>query len=275
MKEKITVITPSGGTTLHSVRELLNNSGILRALAVRDLKIRYAQTALGVLWGILQPLLGLAAVFLLFFRLAGIQTGSTPYLAFALSGLIIWNFFYYIVTQSSSSLINMQAMIRKIYFPKLSIPLSKVIVALVDLAIGLVLLFVTLVYFHVSLSGIWLILPIAVITAIGALGTGLFISAVSLQYRDLQQIIPFLLQILFFLTPVAYPAALLDKLVPASLQYLTYLNPLTGILELWRGFLFDETLSPMIWISVLVSVIIFTAGLIAFTRTERKMADLI
>jgi lipopolysaccharide transport system permease protein len=275
LKEKITLISPAGNSLMGSVKELMENPGVLRALAMRDLRVRYAQTFLGFGWSFLQPLLGLAAVFILFFRLAGIDSGGTPYLVFALSGLILWNFFYYLVTQSSSGLVHMQAMIRKIYFPRLSIPFSKVLVGSVDLVTGAILLIGLLLYFNLSVSGIWMIIPAALITALTAVGIGLTVSAISLRFRDLQQVIPFLLQIVFFLTPVAYPSRLIEKLLPESLLWLSYLNPMTGILELWRFCLFGETLTSSTWISLFVSLLLFLLGLLLFNRTERKMADLI
>lgn len=275
MSEKVNVISPAGNTLFQSIKELGQNTDLLRALAGRDLRLRYAQTYLGLGWGILQPILGLAAVFVLFFRLAGIDSGDTPYLAFALSGLVIWNYFYYLVTQSAAGLVNMQAMIRKIYFPRLSIPFSKALVGCVDLLIGFVLLLIILLYYQMSLSGVWMLIPVALLTGMAALGAGLIISAVSLRYRDLQQIIPFLLQLLFFLTPVAYPASLLEKILSTDLLWLSYLNPMTGILELWRWALFANPLSPSVWISVVMVFILFLLGIILFGRAERKMTDLI
>jgi lipopolysaccharide transport system permease protein len=275
LKEKITLISPAGNSLTQSIKELIQNPGVLRALAMRDIRVRYAQTFLGIGWGLLQPLLGLAAVFVLFFRLAGIDSGGTPYLVFALSGLVLWNFFYYLVTQSSSGLVHMQAMIRKIYFPRLSIPFSKVLVGMVDLLIGTFLLMAFMLYYNLSLTGIWMIIPAAVITILAALGIGLIVSAISLRFRDLQQVIPFLLQILFFLTPVAYPSSLIEKLLPANILWISYLNPLTGVLELWRGGLFGDPVTTSSWTSVLSALLLFLLGLVLFGRTERKMADLI
>jgi lipopolysaccharide transport system permease protein len=275
LKEKITLISPAGNSLTQSIKELIQNPGVLRALAMRDIRVRYAQTFLGIGWGLLQPLLGLAAVFVLFFRLAGIDSGGTPYLVFALSGLVLWNFFYYLVTQSSSGLVHMQAMIRKIYFPRLSIPFSKVLVGMVDLLIGTFLLMAFMRYYNLSLTGIWMIMPAAVITILAALGIGLIVSAISLRFRDLQQVIPFLLQILFFLTPVAYPSSLIEKLLPANILWISYLNPLTGVLELWRGGLFGDPVTTSSWTSVLSALLLFLLGLVLFGRTERKMADLI
>lgn len=275
MREKITIISPAGNTLIHSVKELLQNPGVLRALAMRDIRVRYAQTLLGFGWSLLQPLLGLAAVFVLFFRLAGINSGEIPYPVFALSGLVIWNFFFYLVTQSSSGLVHMQAMIRKIYFPRLSIPFSKVLVGSVDLLIGVGLLALFLVQYDLTLGGLWMLIPVVFISIFAALGTGLIVSALSLRYRDLQQVIPFLLQMLFFLTPVAYPSNLIEKILPDSQLWMSYLNPLTGALELWRYGLFGETISNGVWVSVFASLMLFVLGLLLFGKTERKMADLI
>ena len=275
MSEKTTTISPSGNSLGGSLYELWQNPGVLRALTLRDIRVRYAQTILGLGWGLVQPVLGLAAVFILFFKLAGVDSGSTPYLVFALSGLVIWNYFYYLTTQSAAGLVHMQAMIRKIYFPRLSIPVSKVMVGLIDLAIGLLLLSGVLLYYHIDFSGIWMIIPTVLLTAAAGLGVGLIISAVSLRYRDLQQILPFLLQVHFFLTPIAYPASLMDKFLTQETIWVAYLNPLTGILDLWRQSLFDSPASPYSWISALISLSLLTVGVVFFTRIERKMADLV
>ncbi|MDZ7847546.1 MAG: ABC transporter permease [Owenweeksia sp.] len=238
-------------------------------------RIRYAQTYLGFTWGIVQPLLGLTAVFVLFFKIAGIGSGETPYLAFALSGIIFWNYFYYVVTQATASFVNAQAMIKKVYFPRLSLPISKVIVGLVDLLIGIILLIIALSYYNLSFTGLLITPVIWFFTAMAGLGLGLMVSGLSLRYRDLQQVLPFTLQLLFFLTPVAYPAALFSKFISENKLWLTYLNPMTGLLELLRHFLFGEAISNMVYISLLMCVLLFVLGLYLFSRVNKKMADLV
>lgn len=258
-----------------AVSELFSNPGVLLAFTYRDLKIRYVQTFLGYLWSFLQPLLGLAAVFVLFFKMAGIGSGDVPYLAFALSGLVFWNYFNYLVTQTASSLLNVQAMIKKIYFPRLSLPFSKAFVGLVDLLVGLLILLGILIYYDLPLLPLLLFPVILFFTLLAAVGLGLLVSALSIRYRDLQQALPFALQILFFLTPVAYPTALLQSVLPSSWFWVTYLNPMTGILELFRFLLFGTPLSEILWLSLAVATGLFVAGLFVFTRVDKKIADLI
>lgn len=274
-KTDITRINASGNSIGHSLRELFRHPDILWAFTLRDLKVRYAQTYLGYLWSLIQPLLGLTAVFVLFFKIAGINAGGIPYLAFALSGLVFWNYFTYLTTQTAASFLSVQAMVKKIYFSRLSVPFSKVITGLIDLSVGLLLLLAILAYFNISLSGLLIFPLILIFTALGAVGLGLLVSALSIRYRDLQQVLPFALQILFFLTPVAYPTALLQKVIPANWLWLSYLNPMTGILEWFRWALFDSPVHSLSYLSLAMAVALFLAGLQVFNRVDKKIADLL
>lgn len=268
-------ITNKGQSFGEAIRELWRHPDLLWAFTYRDLKIRYAQTALGYLWSVIQPLFGVMAVFLVFFKLAGLETGKIPYLVFALSGLVFWNYFNYVLTQSAASIIHMQAMVKKIYFPRLSIPFGKSIVGAVDLLIGLLILSIVMQVYGFSLFSLGSFPVILLLTAMAALGGGMIVSALSIRYRDLQQILPFLTQILFFLTPVAYPSAMLTKALGEDWLWAAYLNPMVGILELFRHFLFHESLSPLSFISMGVSGLLFITGLWLFVSTDKKMADLI
>ncbi len=268
-------ITSKGHGIFQSLAETVRNAGLLRAFTVRDFKVRYVQTYLGYLWGVLQPLLGLAVIFVLFSKIADIQTDGIPYLPFALSGLIFWNYFNFVVTQSSSSLIAAQAMIKKIYFPRLSVPFSKSLVGLVDWIFGIVLLAALLIFYDVLSAKLILGVVILLLTATVSMGIGLIISALSIRFRDLQQILPFLVQLLFFLTPVAYPASLLQKVIPQNWEWLAYVNPMMGILELWRHWLFGLDLNPLFAVSVAMGFFILFIGILVFTKTEKKMADLL
>mgnify|MGYP001205601843 CR=1 FL=1 len=273
MSRNRTVITPQGNSVSKALRELFQNPDLLWTFTYRDIRVRYAQTYLGLAWSLIQPLFGLAAVFVLFFKIAGVQTGEIPYLSFALSGLIFWNYFSYVVTQSSASLVNVQTMIKKIYFPRLALPIGKSFVGLIDFGVALLLLFIVNLVLGQPLAGLLFFPLILLLTALTAVGIGMIISSVSLRYRDLQQIIPFALQLLFFITPVAYPQALLSSVIPDEWSWLVYFNPITGFLELFRGLLYGGEISPLVWISVVSAVIIFVAGVLFFIRTDKKMAD--
>ena len=273
--KKQTIISSKGLSAGRQIREVVTHPDLLLTLTWRDLKIRYAQTLLGFTWSIVQPLFGLVSLFVVFYKLANISTGDIPYLSFALSGLIFWNYFYFVIQQSAVALVSMQAVIKKIYFPRLSIPLSKTLLGLLDWSIALLLLIAVLFWQDsLSLHILWC-LPVLLATMISALGLGLLVSSFSIRYRDLQQITPFFLQILFFLTPVAYPAGILQQLMPEDYRFLIYINPMTGILEIWRHLLFGSSLNSQAFISVLIGVLLFTAGLWSFARTSKKIADII
>lgn len=270
-----TIITKKGASIANALVELWRSPAIIRAFASRDLNVRYAQTYLGFLWSVIQPLFGLTTLFILFNKIAGIPTDDIPFLAFALSGLIFWNYFNYVLSQSAGAIVSMQAMVKKIYLPRLSIPTAKTLVGLVDFAVGLLILIIICVYYQISLTGMFFLPIILIGTAMAALGIGLTISAISLRYRDLQQIIPFALQLLFFLTPVAYPTFLLSSLIGKNWQWIVYLNPLSGMLEVFRSYLFGTDSNSLAWISIALSPVILFIGLYSFVKADKKMADLV
>ena len=275
MSNAKTIITPKGQSVKSALIELWHAPALIRAFATRDLNVRYAQTYLGFIWSLVQPLLGLSTLFILFSKIAGIQTGNVPFLAFALSGLIFWNYFNYVLTQSANAMVSMQAMVKKIYLPRLSIPTAKALVGLVDFGVGLILLVLVCVFYKVNLIGLIAFPLILLWVAMAALGIGLTISAISLRYRDLQQIIPFAMQLLFFLTPVAYPTAKLSGLISADWQWVVYLNPLAGLLELFRSFLFGTVFSDAVIISVILAPTLLFVGLWSFVKADKQMADIV
>src|SRR5690606_33848973 len=180
------------------------------------------------------------------------------------------------ITQSASALVHAQNIIRKIYFPRLALPLSRAIVGIIEPIIGILLLIIAMFIFKTPLTwGIFMIIPTLFFTALAALGCGLWVSTLSIQYRDLQQIIPFALQILFFASPIAYTSSFIENVIPKSYAFLLYLNPITGILETFRGVLFQHELSSYIWISYAVATVIFISGVLLFQAMEKKMADLL
>jgi len=205
-----------------------------------------------------------------------ISTGGIPYLPFALSGLILWNYFNFVITQSAASLINAQNMINKIYFPRLSLPLSRALVGLIEPLVGFIILIIALIWFtDASLWGLLIFPFVLLFTAMASIGIGLWASALSIRFRDLQQVLPIALQILFFLTPVAYATSLVNQLLPKAYHFLIYLNPMSGIIELFRAVLFGTTPNPMVWISIILSLILFVSGLRYFQRSEKYVADIL
>lgn len=237
--------------------------------------MRYAQTYIGFWWSLLQPIASVSALFIVFQKVVTVPTNGIPYLPFALSGLILWNYFNYVITQSASSLVINQSMIRKIYFPRLCLPLSRALVGLVDPLVGLLLLIITLVATGFASWGILMFIPVLLASAIAALGIGLWASALSIRYRDLQQILPFILQIVFFLTPVAYSASLIDSLIPQDWKFLVYLNPMAGIIETFRAALYDMPLNPAATISYVMVILLFLSGITYFQKVEMKIADIV
>lgn len=241
----------------------------------RDIKIKYKQTFLGFLWAVLQPLL-MMLVFTLFFGHAlHIQTGNIQYPVFVFSGLLLWNMFSSGLSTAATSMVNNSSIIKKIYFPRLIIPVSSILVSLFDFAMAFIL-FIPLLLFYGQEPGIkslwcW---PLAVLlTSLSTLGPGAWVAALNVKYRDFRYIIPFLIQILFFVTPVIYPVSMLPY---DSLRYVVAMSPMFAAIELFRLPL-DQAASPewpLIFISILSSVMILIWGIYYFKRTEDFFADI-
>lgn len=249
---------------------------MLYNFAYRDYRARFAQTLLGYGWAIIQPLMAAAVLFFLFRNLLQVDTQGVAFLSFTFSGLLLWNYFSFVLSQSSASLISAQSMLQKIYFPRIILPLSKGLLGLVELAISLVLfLFIAFAEGQVRALGLLSFIPLLLGTLAAAWGLGLWLSALSIRFRDLQQALPFLLQMLFFISPIAYSPALVQERLPESLQSLYYLNPISGILELFRAALFNLDYRPQAWYSLIIALLLFISGWWYFHRVERKIADLI
>lgn len=258
-----------------NLKEVFEQRQLMLTFAARDYKVRYAQTFIGYWWSLIQPIASVAVLFVVFQKLVKVPTEGVPYLPFALSGLILWNYFNYVITQSAASLINNQGMIRKIYFPKLTLPLSRAIVGLVEPVVGFVLLLGLLMYYgHLNLGVLFFLIAL-IGTAISALGIGLWTAALSIRYRDMQQILPFVLQFIFFLTPVAYSADLLSGIIPSQWGFVLYLNPMTGIIESFRAILFGGDFNLLILMSYAAGLVLFASGLALFQKMEMKIADIV
>ena len=271
-----TIINARGTPWQQHWREITQRPELLRALLRRDFKVRYAQTRLGTLWALLQPLLTLGVLYVVFSEVLRVNTDPLPYPLFALSGIVVWNYFNYVVSQSASALIHAQNVIRKIYFPRVMLGLSKALVGSIDFIIGTALLLAWgLASGQVHGQGLLLIPLVWAATGLAGLGLGLGISALSIRYRDLQQILPFLLQLLFFLSPVAYGMDFFLRFVGKEQLALFYLNPVSGLIELWRSLLFGQGIPAWWWLSPLAGLLLLFLALAYFHRTEKKLADLI
>ncbi len=241
----------------------------------RDVKIKYKQTVLGALWAILQPFL-LMVVFTLFFSKAlKIEHGLLPYPVFVYSGLMLWTIFSTGVANAGNSMVSNANIIKKVYFPRLIIPISSIISTLVDFAMTFILFVGLLLYYHtpVSFSHLCIALPLGVlITLTTTIGLGTFLAALNVRFRDFRYVIPFMIQVLLFLTPVIYPITFIP---PGFLHDLLQLNPLSGAIETFRSALTGSAFNwTLIGKSMGVSFILFIIGLAYFKKTEYNFADL-
>jgi lipopolysaccharide transport system permease protein len=256
-------------------RELWSYRELGYFLVWRDLKVRYKQTVFGALWAIIQPFM-LMVVFSLFLgRMSGIAPTGVPYPLFAFSGLVPWTLFAQSVTGSSNSLVNASNLIQKVYFPRLLLPISAIGSNLLDFVIAMIVLGMMMLYFGVlpSLTVLWLV-PLTALALAAALAVGILLSALNVRYRDIRYVVPFLIQLGLFASPVAYSA----DLVPAEWRALYELNPMAGVLEGFRWALLGQGTPPpvgVLAVSTVGTVLVLVLGLAYFRRVERTFADVI
>lgn len=268
-------IQPSSGWVSLKVRELWEYRELLYFLTWRDIKVRYKQTVLGAAWAIIQPFLTMVVFSLFFGKLAGMPSDNIPYPIFAYAALVPWTFFANGLLQSSNSLVGNTNLIKKVYFPRLVIPISGVIGGLPDFAISFGVLLAMMVYYGLypsAISILWLPVCLA-LSFIIALGAGLWLSALNVEYRDVRYVIPFLTQFWMFATPIVYPSSLLHE--PWKTVY--GLNPMVGVVEGFRWTLLGKGNPPgaMFGVSFLAATVILITGAFYFRRMEKTFADLI
>jgi lipopolysaccharide transport system permease protein len=268
------LVRPSTGWVSVDLRELWEYRDLLYFLVWRDIKVRYKQTVLGATWAVLQPLLTMAVFSLFFGKLSSIPSDGVPYPLFSLAALVPWSFFAYGVTQSANSLVGSQNLIKKVYFPRLAIPLGTVLSGLVDLGLGLLVLLGMMLAYGVvpGWNALW-VLPLLLLVLATSLGVGFWLSALNVQYRDVRFILPFLVQFWLFATPIAYPSSLLTE----PWRTLYALNPLVGVVEGFRWALLDTATAPgsMIAVSSLAALLVLIGGAMYFRRMEKSFADLV
>jgi lipopolysaccharide transport system permease protein len=255
-------------------RELWQHRELLYFLVWRDLKVRYKQTVLGVVWAVLQPVLTTIVFTIIFGRLAKLSSDGVPYPVFTLAALLPWQLFMRAVGTGSQSLVANQNLITKVYFPRLLIPMASIAGGVVDFGIGLLILFAMMIYYRVTLSWAFMALPLFfVLTLVVSLGVSLWLAALNVRFRDVAQIIPFLTQIWFYATPIAYSISL----VPSLLLPLYGLNPMVGVIEGFRWSLFGQSPDALaaILISIVVSLVLLVTGLAFFQRVEDTFADVV
>lgn len=275
MTESMIKIRPSKGWVSLKLKDVWEYRELLFFLAWRDIQIRYKQTVLGAAWAVIQPFMTMVVFSIFFGKLAKIPSDGMPYPIFAYAALVPWTFFANALSQASNSLVGSSNLIKKVYFPRLIIPVSAVMSGILDFLISFLVLIALMVFYGIvpDLSHlVWI--PVFTLLALTcALGVGLWLSAINAEYRDIRHAVPFLIQFWLFATPVAYPASLLQE--PWRTIY--GLNPMVGVIEGFRWALLgsDSSMQGPLIMSALVSVILLVSGAFYFRRMEKNFADLI
>src|SRR3989338_5211731 len=270
----VTVIKPKKTFSLEDVRELWRYRELLYFFSWRDLKVRYKQTAVGIAWAIFQPFLAMIVFSLFFGKLAGMPSDGVPYPIFVYVGLLFWQFFSTALSDTSMSLISNQAIVTKVYFPRLILPVSAVLTKFIDFFFASLILIGLMAYygFLPNLAGLFILPLLLLITFFAAVGGGSFLAAVNVKYRDVRYALPFFIQMLLFLTPVIYPPSL-----AGAYSWILAVNPLTGVIKAARGALLGT--EPINWVliglSTLATLIMLVIGIIVFKKTESYFADII
>ena len=270
--EPLVVIQPSNRWSILSFKDIWAYRELLFFLTWRDVKVRYKQTALGVAWSVLQPFLTMVVFTIFFGRLAGVPSDGVPYPLFSLAALVPWTYFSTAVSNGSSSLVGNQHLIAKVYFPRVLVPLTAVLMPTVDLAVSFGMLAILMAWYHVIPMVAMLLLPLYVALAVvSAFAVTLCTSALTVRYRDARYVLPFLVQTWLFVTPVAYPASM----VPERWRLLYAVNPMATVVEGFRASLFG-TPAPgaMAVVGVGAVVVLLGAGIAYFRSVEGSIVDL-
>jgi lipopolysaccharide transport system permease protein len=274
MEKSKVIIEASNSSFFPNLMELVRYKDLFITLTWRDFRVRYAQTTIGFLWAIIQPLVSLVILSLVFGKFVGVKT-EIPHLLYTVSGLSIWGYFSFVMTNSGNSIINNQNMIKKIYFPRLIIPLSKAVVGLIDFAISFFIMILLMFYYQIVPSvNIWIAPFFVLMGIIASLSVGIWLSALTVRFRDFQFIVPFMVQLGMYITPIAYPAEFAIQKLPNWASTIYFLNPMSGVIEGFRWAVFGG-LPPnhYTFISFGVIFILFISGIMYFKKVEEVMAD--
>jgi len=267
-------IRPSKGWRRLNLRELWEYRELLYFFAWRDIKVRYKQTVIGVAWAVLQPFL-LMVVFTIFFgRLAAIPTNGVPYPLFSYVALLPWGLFAAGLATGGTSITANQALITRVYFPRILLPASTIVAALLDFGIASVVLVALMVYYGFVPTLAAIALPLLIMLAVvTSLGAGFWLSALDARYRDIRYTIPFLTQLWLFATPVIYP----PSFVSGPLRWIYSINPMVGVVNGFRWALLGQTFAFDLssWLSVVVALVIFVSGIFYFLRVEKTLPDVV
>jgi len=266
------VLRPSSAFSGQDLRDAWSYRELLWILALRDVRVRYKQAALGIAWALFQPLAQMAIFTVVFNRFAGIQSDShVPYAVFCFAGLTVWGLFSSGLSHATDSLLNSSNLVTKVYFPRVVVPLASILTSVVDWAIAFVLLIALMLITGVQLhAGLILAIPIAGIASLCAAALGIWLSALNLQFRDVRHALPFLIQILVYATPVFYPITM----IPERYRFLLALNPMVAVVDGFRAALFGTPIPfvPLATALATALVVGFT-GFVRFCRLERTFAD--
>jgi lipopolysaccharide transport system permease protein len=271
----ITEIVPARGWVNLKLREVWAYRELLFFLTWRDIKVKYKQTVLGASWAIIQPFMNMVVFTLFFGRLAKIPSDGVPYEIFSFAALVPWTFFANSVTMSSNSLVGSAQLIKKVFFPRLVVPIASVLGNVVDFLLAFAVLILMMFYFKIwPTAAILWIIPFTLLAFVTALGVGLWLSALNVEYRDIRYAVTFLISLWQFASPVAYSSSLIKD---DTLRTLYGLNPMVGVIEGFRWALLGIGSAPglMIWISAIMAVVLLITGAFYFRRMERNFADVV
>lgn len=268
-------IQPSKGWVALKLNEVWAYRELLFFLTQRDIKVRYKQTVIGAAWAIIQPLMTMVVFSIFFGGLAQIPSDGIPYPIFSFAALVPWGLFAYGLGEASNSLVGSSNLIKKVYFPRLIIPLASVMAGVIDFLIAFAVLILLMIGYGIAptLNVLWLI-PLVALTLVTSLGVGMWLSALNVEFRDIRYIIPFLTQFWMFITPIAYPSSLIEN---ETLRALYGLNPMAGVVEGFRWALLgtDTAPGPVILVSALAAIALLVSGMFYFRRMEKSFADVV
>jgi lipopolysaccharide transport system permease protein len=269
-----TIIRTKKTFSLNDIKELWQYRELMYFFTWRDLKVRYKQTYIGIAWALFQPFITMVVFSVFFGTFIKIPTDGIPYPIFVYVGLLIWQFFSSALSETSGCLVANQAIITKVYFPRLILPISSVLTRLVDFFIASTILVGMMIYYHYTpnLIGLLILPLLLLISFFASVGGGLFLAAVNVKYRDVRYILPFFIQIMMFLTPVIYPASIAGKY-----SWILAINPMTGVIKAAQAAILGN--APINWLllsaSFISTSIIFVIGIIFFKKMERYFADIV
>lgn len=268
------IIRPKKTFSWNDLKELWNYRELLYFFAWRDIKVRYKQTIVGVLWAVFQPFMTMVVFTVIFGNLAKIPSDNIPYPIFVYSGLLFWQFFSGSLSQASITLVSNASIITKVYFPRLALPIADSVTKLADFGFAAIVLAGLMVYYHTvpTLAGVALIPVLLLLSFVSATGAGLILASMNVRYRDVRYVLPFFIQILMFVTPVIYPSSIAGKYA-----WLLWLNPMTGVINNARAGILGT--GPIDWVSLatsaVIGVILLIIGVVVFKKTERIFADIV